>query len=189
MANRFEELTHLKRPWCWEILKARGEGDDRRWEGWRAAPTRCTWVWVNFGSWWWKVRPSVLWFMGSQRVGHDWVTKVIALQNFAVVCQTSESAIDIHISPAFWTSLPSPSSSYPSRLMQSPCLSFLAIQQIPVGYLFYIWQCKFPCCSLHTSHSLSLSPCPQVCSLCLFLHCCPGNKFFSTILLDSIYMH
>ena len=24
-----EELIHLKRPWCWEILKAGGEGDDR----------------------------------------------------------------------------------------------------------------------------------------------------------------
>ena len=24
-----EELTHLKRPWCWERLKAGGEGDDR----------------------------------------------------------------------------------------------------------------------------------------------------------------
>ena len=25
----FEELTHLKRPWCWERLKAGGEGDDK----------------------------------------------------------------------------------------------------------------------------------------------------------------
>ena len=24
-----EELTHLKRPWCWERLRAGGEGDDR----------------------------------------------------------------------------------------------------------------------------------------------------------------
>ena len=28
-----EELTHLKRPRCWESLKA-GEGDDRGWDGW-----------------------------------------------------------------------------------------------------------------------------------------------------------
>jgi len=26
----------------------------------------------NPGSWWWTGRPSVLWFMGLQRVGHDW---------------------------------------------------------------------------------------------------------------------
>ena len=31
-------------------------------------------VWVDSGSWWWTGRPGVLWFMGSQRVGHDWVT-------------------------------------------------------------------------------------------------------------------
>ena len=35
-----------------------------------------TWVWVNSGSWWWTGRPGVLWFMGSQRVGHDWATEL-----------------------------------------------------------------------------------------------------------------
>jgi len=39
-------------------------------------PTWWTWVWVNSGSWWWTGRPGVLWFMGSQRVGHDWVTEL-----------------------------------------------------------------------------------------------------------------
>ena len=34
------ELTHLKRPWCWERLRAGGEGDDRRWDGWMASPTQ-----------------------------------------------------------------------------------------------------------------------------------------------------
>ena len=28
-----KELTHWKRPWCWERLKAGGEGDDRGWDG------------------------------------------------------------------------------------------------------------------------------------------------------------
>ena len=37
-----EELTHWKRPWCWERLKAGGEGDDREWDGWMASPTRWT---------------------------------------------------------------------------------------------------------------------------------------------------
>ena len=41
-----------------------------------ASPTRWTWVWVNSGSWWWTGRPGVLRFMGSQRVGHDWVTEL-----------------------------------------------------------------------------------------------------------------
>ena len=35
LATRWEELTHLKRPWCWERLKAGGEGDDRAWDGWK----------------------------------------------------------------------------------------------------------------------------------------------------------
>ena len=39
--------------------------------------TQWTWVWVNCGSWWWTGRPGVLQFMGSQRVGHDWVTELI----------------------------------------------------------------------------------------------------------------
>ena len=65
-----------KRLWCWEGLGAGGEGDDQGWDGWMASPTWWTWVWVNSGSWWWTGRPGVLQFMGSQRVGHDWVTKL-----------------------------------------------------------------------------------------------------------------
>ena len=57
-------------------LGAGGEGDDRRWDGWMASPTRWAWIWVNSGSCWWTGRPGVLQFMGSQRVGHDWVTEL-----------------------------------------------------------------------------------------------------------------
>ena len=32
--------------------------------------------WVNSGSWWWTGRPGMLRFMGSQRVGHNWVTEL-----------------------------------------------------------------------------------------------------------------
>ena len=71
-----EELTHWKRLWCWEGLGAGGEGDDGGWDGWMASLTRWTWVWVNSGSWWWTGRPGVLWFMGSQRVGHYWATEL-----------------------------------------------------------------------------------------------------------------
>ena len=52
MAISNGHLTHLKRPWCWERLKAGGEGDGRGWDGWMASPTQWTWVWVNSGSWW-----------------------------------------------------------------------------------------------------------------------------------------
>ena len=79
LATWYEELTHSKRPWCWERLKAGGEGDKRGWHGWMASLTQWTWVWVNSGSWWWTGRPGVLWFMGSQRVGHDWTTELILM--------------------------------------------------------------------------------------------------------------
>ena len=52
--------------WCWERLKARGEGDNRGWDGWMASLTQWTWVWVNSGSWWWTGRPGMLHSMGSQ---------------------------------------------------------------------------------------------------------------------------
>ena len=71
-----KELTHLKRPWCWERLKVGGEGDDRGWDGWVASLTQRTWIWIDSWSWWWTRRPGVLWSMGSQRVGHDWASEL-----------------------------------------------------------------------------------------------------------------
>ena len=68
--------AHLKRPWCWERLRAGGEGDDRGWGDWMASLTQWTWIWVNSGSWWWTGRPGILRFMGLRRVGHNWVTEL-----------------------------------------------------------------------------------------------------------------
>ena len=76
LATWLEELTHLKRPWCWERLKAEGEGDDRGWDDWTASPTWWTWVWASSRSWWWTGRPGTLQSMGSKRVGHNWVTEL-----------------------------------------------------------------------------------------------------------------
>ena len=76
LATWCEELIHLKRHWCWERLRAGGEGDDRGWDDCMASLTQCTWVWVDSESWWWTGRPGMLQFMGSQRVGHDWVTEL-----------------------------------------------------------------------------------------------------------------
>ena len=65
------------------LMMGRIGGRRRRgWDGWMASPTRWTWVWVNSGSWWWTGRPGVLWFMGSQRVRHDWVTELNWLSHF-----------------------------------------------------------------------------------------------------------
>ena len=58
-ADSFEKILMLG-------LGPGGKGDDRGWDGWMASPTRWTWVWVDFGSWWWTGRPGVLQFMGWQ---------------------------------------------------------------------------------------------------------------------------
>ena len=44
-----------------------------------------TWVWVNSGRWGWTGRPGVPQFTGSQRVGHDWATKL----NWSLRCSTN----------------------------------------------------------------------------------------------------
>ena len=75
LATWYEELTHFKRPWCWERLKAGG------WDGWRASLTQWTWVWVNSRSWWWTGRPGGLQSMGLQRIGHNWGTELNWMSN------------------------------------------------------------------------------------------------------------
>ena len=57
-------------------IKDRNGMDLTEADGWMASPTQWTWVWVNSRSWWWTGRPGVLWFMGSQRVGHNWATEL-----------------------------------------------------------------------------------------------------------------
>ena len=88
----FGHLTHKKRPWCWERLKAGGKGDDRGWDGWMASPTQWTWVRARFGSWWWTEKPCVLLSMGSQRVRHDWVIEL----NWRIAC-ISVTAVSLYI--------------------------------------------------------------------------------------------
>ena len=55
-----EELTHLKRPWCWGRLKAAAERDDRGWDGWIASSTQWTWIWANSERQWRTRKPGVL---------------------------------------------------------------------------------------------------------------------------------
>ena len=66
-----KDLTHEKRPWCWERLKAKGEEGSRRWNGWIALSIQWTWTWTNSRRWWGTGRPGMLQSMGSQRVGHN----------------------------------------------------------------------------------------------------------------------
>ena len=74
LATWCEELTHWKRPWCWARLKAGGEGGDRGLDSWMPSPMWWRWVRGGSGSWWWTGKPGMLHCIGSQRVGHGWVT-------------------------------------------------------------------------------------------------------------------
>ena len=92
LARVFSKLRGLKKEqsfyydllWMWERLKAGGERDNRGWDGWMASLTQWTRVWVNSGSWWWTGRPGMLQSMGSQRVGHGWVTEVNWIEGLLV---------------------------------------------------------------------------------------------------------
>ena len=80
LATWCEELTHLKRPRCWERLKAGGEGDNRGWDGWMASLTWWTWVWVISRSWWWTGKPGVLQSRGLQ--SQTWLSNWTELNSF-----------------------------------------------------------------------------------------------------------
>ena len=71
-----KELTHWKRPWCWERLKAGGKGDNTGWNGWMASLTQWTWVWASSGSWWWTGKAGVLQSMGLRGIGPNRVTEL-----------------------------------------------------------------------------------------------------------------
>ena len=121
-------LPHAKswligKDWCWEGLGAGGKGDDRGWDGWMASRTGWTWVWVNSQSWWWTGRPGVLQFIGSQRVGHDWVAE---LNWTEVLCKRWLLLLTTGKLPAFsltsnsWLLIPSPGSETAKTSLPGP---------------------------------------------------------------------
>ena len=107
LATWGEELTHWKRPWCWERLRAGGEGDGRGWDDWMASLTQWTWVWVD---------------SGSQRVRHDWATE---LKSVVSPCVQKLEGAALHIS------MSTPPLSLPSPCPLAVCAQFLAISGLP----------------------------------------------------------
>ena len=99
-----EGLMLKLKPWCWERLKAGGEGDDRGWDGWMASPTQWTRVWISSGNWWRTGKPGVLQSMGLQRVRHDWATE---LNWTGVTMSVWDGSVcsDGHLKPGLGTSL------------------------------------------------------------------------------------
>ena len=110
----------LEKPYYWERLKAGGEEDDRRWDGWMESPTRWTWVCSSSRSWWRTASPGMLQSMGLQRVGHDWVTELNWTYHIAnTICGW-------HVSPAR-LGLPKAPTHIPIKfapMHRSQCLAF-----------------------------------------------------------------
>ena len=65
LATWCKEPTHWKSPWCWERLRAGGEGGSREQDGWMASLTQWTCVWANSARWWRTENPDVLQSMES----------------------------------------------------------------------------------------------------------------------------
>ena len=117
-----------KDPWGWERLKAGGEGDDKGWDGWIASLTQRTWVWVNSRSWWWTGRPGVLQSMGSQRVGHDWVTELNSPWEILLVMWVQVLCLVAQLYPTLWDSMDcSPPGSSVHGILQARILEWVAI--------------------------------------------------------------
>ena len=75
LATWCEELSHWKRLWFCEILKAGGEGGNRGWDGWMTPSTQRTLVWATSRREWRTGKPGLLHSIGLQRVGHNLATK------------------------------------------------------------------------------------------------------------------
>ena len=134
-----EELTHLKRPWCWERLKAGEEGDDGGWDGWMASLTQWSWVWVDSWSWWWTERLGMLQFMGLQRVRHDWATELNLISHLKANIegiQPATSSINGILQSRIleWVAIPfSRGSSWPRNQIQISCIAADSLPSEPPG--------------------------------------------------------
>ena len=89
LATWCEELTHLKRPWCWEKIEGRRRRGWQRMRWLDGIPTQWTWVWVNSGSWWWTGRPGMLQSWGCKELDTteqlNWTDKKFLLVHLCFV--------------------------------------------------------------------------------------------------------
>ena len=148
-ATWFKELTHLKRPWCWERLMAGGEGYNRGWDGWMASLTQWTWVWVNSGSWWWTGRPGML-HPWVRRVVHAWVTKLKLMHTY-----THTKIFDFYWNSSFTES----STFHPDTLTTGPgpgtqCAhrrshTYCCLIDLGVGHVIFLGQMNGNGCDTH----------------------------------------
>ena len=143
LATWCKELTHWKRPWCWERLKAGGEGDDRAWDGWMASLTQWTWVWASSRSWWWTGKPGTLQSMGPQRVDMtEWLNWTEGRKTLIHLC--SQECPFPFIMLEYWKHMLASGLSLPSLVVHFKCTLVVqeqngaeAAQQCPEHLLCY----------------------------------------------------
>ena len=116
--------------------------------------------------------------------------RITALQHCVSFCHTSTWISHRYTHVSSLLNLPPTSHSIPpSRLSESTrCDLPASYSTFPLSTL-HMLIFMFQYYSLNWSLPLLPPLCPQVCSLCLHLHCCPASRFISTIFLESIYMH
>ena len=121
-----KELTDWKRHWCWERMKAGGEGDDRGWDGWVASPTQWTWVCVDSGSWWWTGRPAYCGSWGCKESDTtewlNWTIKAVQLEKKDFVFSITLEAFRVNHSLI-------------NSLINSPCIRWV----FPKEFLSSVW--------------------------------------------------
>ena len=101
-----------------------------------------------------------------------------------------ESAICIHMPTPSWNSFPPPTPSYPSRLSHSTGFELpVSFSKLPLAICFTYGNAYVSMPLSQFIPPLLPSLCTQVFSLCLHLHCCPANRFISTIFLDWMYIY
>ena len=137
-----KELTHSKRPWCRERLKAGGKGDNKGWDGWMASPTQWTWVWTSSGRWWRTGKPGTLQPMGSQSQTRlsNWTTSKMSIAFFATFtvgctitflsCNCASDFLKVHLI------------NFPDDLLDSTCYCFfinLANSSLQTNDCDFIW--------------------------------------------------
>ena len=140
-----------------------------------ASPTRWAWVWVNSRSLWCTGRPGMLWFMGSQRVGHDWATELNWTELNQLSMHTRPRRYKVLFFPKYLSSefqtckiKPILATMYQYWLLSDHnncCYSVAKLQR------HGLWHTKFPCPSLS----------PRVCS-----RSCPLSQWCYLTISSSV---
>ena len=119
------------------------------------------------------------------KVTFNW--RIIALQNRVGFCHVSTWVSHRYTYVASLLKLPL-TPSHPSRLSQSTGLNSLS-HVVNFCWLSVLHMVTYMFPAVLSVHPTVLPTlCPQVCSLCLCLQCCPANRFISLISLDCICM-